>query len=328
MAVAATKPPSPLASDSSKRPIGIRRSSRTKTARRKSRSRRPTRFRNIASRLVESPAATTLVGQNTADLAVRKDFFVDLKTPASLTQGDKPRFSVEVHHAGKAGTLKLSLKIYAGGREQILPKTIEVKDTGVEEVLFEAFDVPNDEEMRLTLAGTLGEATDELTLAVPIRPWGVQAFASASGSSRDDSTAFVGLAPGREYTEPEMLIVVSPTVRRMLIELALGHEAFPLRGRIASCFVRPPDTIADRAGDLLAASAALSYLQTTKATNAPEALRLTDQIRGLAAELITSQNEDGGWPWVAGSPGRPTPSDRLTSARVVWALASADSLAS
>ena len=47
--------------------------------------------------------AETLAGQTTADLAVRKDFFVDLKVPASLTQGDKPRFSAQVHHKGIAG---------------------------------------------------------------------------------------------------------------------------------------------------------------------------------------------------------------------------------
>src|SRR5262249_16473907 len=70
----------------------------------------------------------------------------------------------------------------------------------------------------------------------------------------------------------------------------------------------------------------LSYLKSTKATDAPEASRLTERIQGLVAELVTSQNEDGGWPWVvARGPGN-RPSDRLTSARVVWALSTAESL--
>src|SRR5205823_7525921 len=55
----------------------------------------------------------TLVGQATADLAVRKDFFVDLKVPSAVTEGDKPRFSAEVHHRGVVGMLELRLKIYA-----------------------------------------------------------------------------------------------------------------------------------------------------------------------------------------------------------------------
>ena len=69
----------------------------------------------------------TLVGQSTAELAVRKSFFVDLKTPNSLTQGDKPRLSAEVHHKGVNGPGTLRLTVYAGGREIVQPKTIDLK---------------------------------------------------------------------------------------------------------------------------------------------------------------------------------------------------------
>ncbi len=83
------------------------------------------------------------------------------------------------------------------------------------------------------------------------------------------------------------------------------------------------DTTADRACDLLAATSALAYLRAVRATAAPEAERLTDRIRGLVAELIALQNEDGGWPWVVGARATSKPnarrSDRMTSARVVWA---------
>ncbi len=130
----------------------------------------------------------TLVGQANADLAVRKDFFVDLKVPSAVTQGDKPRFAAEVHHKGVVGALKLRLTLYAGGREVVVPLNREVKADGVESVSFDPFDVPDGDEVKLTLAGTLGDAKDELTVSVPIRPWGVQAFASASGSSTDDTT--------------------------------------------------------------------------------------------------------------------------------------------
>ena len=67
-----------------------------------------------------------------------------------------------------------------------------------------------------------------MVVEVPIRPWGVQAFASASGTSSDDATVFVGLPAGRAYESPEMRIDVSPTLRRLLIELALGRDFKPL----------------------------------------------------------------------------------------------------
>jgi hypothetical protein len=57
-----------------------------------------------------------------------------------------------------------------------------------------------------------------------------------------------------------MLVVLAPTLRRMLIELALGRDAGRV-GRAASWLPAPPDTMADRASDLLAAAAALGYLR-------------------------------------------------------------------
>ena len=95
----------------------------------------------------------TLVGQANADLAVRKEFFVDLKVPSSLTQGDKPRFAAEVHHKGvAAGSLKLRLSLYAGGREVVVPLNREVKVDGMDSFSFEPFEVPDGDEVKLTLA--------------------------------------------------------------------------------------------------------------------------------------------------------------------------------
>src|SRR5205823_8155845 len=76
--------------------------------------------------------------------------------------------------------------------------------------------------------------------------------------------------------------------------------------------------------DLLAASSALAYLRSVRAGEAPEAVRLTGRIQTLVAELLSLQNNDGGWPWVGGRD--PRPSQRLTSARVVWALSSVEPL--
>jgi TolA-binding protein len=269
--------------------------------------------------------ADTLAGQTTGDLAVRKDFFVDLKVPSALTQGDKPRLTARIHHAaGRKGEAKLRLTAYAGDSEKVYPATLAIKSDGVDEVAFEPFDVPDGDVVRLTLSATLGEVADELVVEVPIRPWGIEAVASASGTASDDTTAFVGLPPGREYEHPEMIVVVSPTLRRMLFELALGSGAYPIRGELLRCLPVPPNTTADRASDLLASASALAYLKSSGGSSAPEASRLADRIRGLVAEMVTLQNEDGGWSWVGGQGGQP--SDRLTSALVAWALASAEPL--
>ncbi len=272
----------------------------------------------------------TLVGQTTAELVVKKDFFVDLKAPAALTQGDRPRLIGQVHHIGITGACSLRLSTYAGGKDQVFPKTINLKNDGVDEVIFEPFEVPDGDTVRFTLTANVGDAKDQLVVEAPIRPWGVQAFASASGTGSDDTTVFVGLPAGRTYESPDMLIVLSPTLRRLLIELALGRDAYPwvVRNR-AHIIPIPPNTTADRASDLLSAASALSYLHTSRASAAPEASRLTSRMQGLVTELVAIQNEDGGWPWVSGGarPGQAAqPSDRLTTASVVWALSAAESL--
>ena len=158
-----------------------------------------------------------------------------------------------------------------------------------------------------------------------------------TGPRTDSNTIFVGLPAGRTFDHPEMLIVLSPTVQRMLIELALGETAYPamnaLRSNTAMRIWPPCDTTADRAADLLAATAALQYVRTAHATAAPEAQRLTARIEGLAASLIAAQNPDGGWPWVSvaplphSAPNAPAAqSDRMTSAVVAWALATTEPL--
>ncbi|MFO0952539.1 MAG: tetratricopeptide repeat protein [Isosphaeraceae bacterium] len=137
--------------------------------------------------------ADTLVGQTTAGITVRKDFFVELKLPAELTQGDAPRFAARLHHVGVKGNVSLKLSIYAGGRDQVQPKTVELKADGVDEVLFDPFEVPEGENVRLTLTAESQGAKDELVAEVPVRPWGVQATATASGTSSNDATVYVGL---------------------------------------------------------------------------------------------------------------------------------------
>ena len=166
--------------------------------------------------------ADTLAGETTADLAVRKDVFVDLKTPASLTQGDKPRLTARLHHSGVKGKATITLKGYPGDLAD--SRTLDVSADGVDEVTFDPFVVPDNDSIQLELTATLGEARDTVKVEVTIRPRGVQAYASASGTASNDATAFVGLPPGRSYLGTEMVVVLSPTVKRLLVELALGQR--------------------------------------------------------------------------------------------------------
>ena len=155
----------------------------------------------------------------------------------------------------------------------MFPKTLELTRDGVDEVVFEPFEVPDGDTIRVTLTGVVGDLKDELVVEVPVRPWGVQAFASESGSASESTTVFVGLPQGRSYDDPEMLIVVSPTLERMLIELAMGNDASILRNEpgssVSKCIIPSPGTTADRAAELLAATSAWGISATPSRARLP-----------------------------------------------------------
>jgi len=274
--------------------------------------------------------ADSLAGQSSTNVVVRKNFYVDLRTPARLTEGDHPRFVARVHHVGvAAGTVvQVRLSSYAGDQDRVDPKTVEIAGDGVTEVIFDSITIPDAESIRLTASARAGDLADEVVAEVPIQPWGVQATATASGTSSDNVTAFVALPAGRRYDDVAMRIELAPTLDRLVVELALGqgyviydHSPFDLA---KSHRIYPPiaiDTTADRASDLLAAVAGLTYVRDARSTNPAEAIRLRDRARGVVAELISAQNRDGGWPWVAPRSGQAAgSSDRNAASAAAWAL--------
>ncbi len=322
-----TRPPlhPPLASNSSKPPTGTPPSSPTQSGKATLTFKAPSALSEYRFTARGVTGSDTLVGQSTAEIAVRQDLFVDIKLPPVLREGDKPRFLAQLHHKGVKGPAEVVLTLYAGGDEKRFPKQVDLKADGIEEILFDPFDIPAADVLRITLEARAGDQADRLDTEVPVRPWGIQAFATASGTSRrNDTTAFVRLPAGARYENPEMVIVLSPTERRMIVEMALGQQCFPLPVQKDLRILPPtPVTLADRASDLLASSSALLYLREIGGAPAPETTRLTTDARGLVGELITTQNEDGGWPWVAPGPEKTTPSDRFTTTRALWALKTA-----
>ena len=261
----------------------------------------------------------TLVGEATAKTLTRKDFFVELKTPAFLREGDDLRTVGRLHNlTDYAGPVKLTLNIRdAKDTTKLLAtreKTVTVKALGGEEVVFDAVTAPgNILQLDFMLSAEAGTNTDSLVQTVPVKPWGLEYAAHAGGTTIADITAVVGLPGGRPYSTTWMTVSVGPDIRNSVLDMALRHYWFGLRDDLVR--ICPPVFDEHPANDLLAVASALAYANQGKA-NDDTRRRLAERARTLVAALIASQEGNGAW-------SEATCLGRIVTPRAFWALVTA-----
>ncbi len=238
----------------------------------------------------------TLVGQGTASLIARKDFFLELKTPVATQEGDTMQFLARVHNlTGFEGDVSVNLQI-KGGKGFKAKRTVHVKPKSVSEVIFETFTIPLAESVRLTAKAVAGEAADTLVMKIPVRPWGLEFSSASGGISSASANGILELPAGQNYSRQRLDVTLSPSVQQALIDFALtsGNQA-------------------TQANDLLAAVSALNYA-TTRDAREEEIRVLRDRVQALCASLTSTQRDDGSWAWQATS-------DLFLTSRTYWALA-------
>ncbi|MFM7132566.1 MAG: hypothetical protein ACKO0V_24750 [bacterium] len=253
-----------------------------------------------------------------------------MDVPGHLAEGDRFRPAARLHHSGVKGEVSVNLERYINGQSSRDVKTLKIEADGVTNISFDEIAIPATQEVRFVASATSGSATDQESVSVPARPLGTPVLASAHGSGRDDQTVLIKLPEGRKYESVGMMVSLSPTLERQVLEAALGAELWPMPRDRWSCIMPPPwNTTADRAADLMATSAAIGYLRQIGGANTVDQARLASRVRGLVAELVSRQNDDGGWPLTGqgpvklANPQNNLTSDPSTSARVLLALAMA-----
>lgn len=258
----------------------------------------------------------TLAGQATATVITRKDFFVDLKLPATLMQGDHFAPIARIHNlSDNAGSVELSLVIKDATGEKILAeqkRTVKIDKNADAELTFDPLEVPTGTGLQVELRATMGKLDDALVRTVPVRPWGIEYAAHRGGVSDTDVTSLLTL-PGKG--DMQMSIYVGPSLQQSVIDWALRD--YPMA--LDSCMIAPPSWGATSGGELLAAVSALDYARAVQASTA-DIDRLTRRVMQLVQTLTVTQRPDGSWadldaanPWA-------------TSAMSFWALARARSL--
>lgn len=259
----------------------------------------------------------TSAGAATAHFVTREDFFVELDAPVFLTEGDALRVRARVHDAERlAGRAELTLEFVQGHYSVTRTAEVVLGEASVVDVLFDALpelQTAEPVELRLrceaTGASTARSAADSTT--VPVRPYGVEIVATASGDLRTSSEARLSLS-NAETAGRVLEVHVGPQLSLELVHAALGAGGLP-------------DTLgcrrfeADAASALLGACSVLERMNAEGQRGSPLAGRLREHVRGLTARLVATQREDHGWGWTAGA----TSSHLPSTCRATWALARA-----
>ncbi|MGB1131335.1 MAG: alpha-2-macroglobulin family protein, partial [Haloferula sp.] len=237
----------------------------------------------------------SLVGQGTSSLITRKDFFVELMSPALVQEGDKMSFLAKIHNLTDfEGEVKVSLKL-EGEQGFVAEQSVQVVGKSVTECVFDALEIPLVEAVTLSAEVRGGKHADSLELEVPVRPWGIEYASSAGGVATGNVHGVVSLPEGRDYSRQELEVSLSPSLRQALIDQAL-------RGGMGS-----------QADALLAAVSALEYATAHEAPG-EEILVLRKRVQSLISALTATQNDDGSWGWQSVA-------DLYHSCRSYWALA-------
>lgn len=268
----------------------------------------------------------TLVGQATSDVVTRKDFFVEIKSPRAVTEGDTLRLLARVHNlTDYAGPVDLTLVVNSGGKRlNQIRQSVRVKANDTTEVLLESFKAPAAGEIETVLSAEAGELRDALSRTMPVHPWGMEYADHGGGTSTGVAGVSLTLPGGIEYTSRWLTVTVGPSVEQSVINMALnGGVIMPMpladNGAVSSPRIMPPVGGFD-GSELLASVSGLSYAQAVGATETDKR-RLGDKVRSLVSALVVTQMPDGGWGWYGNNQ-----TDWGVTSTSYWALARAQQL--
>ncbi len=302
------------ANASSRRPTGTRASLRTRKRRVRRTFKAPTALSDYTFSARGVTGSDTLVGQTTAELVVRKDFFVDIKVPPSLTQGDKPRFIGQIHRRRHQGDRNEVKPLPTRARmSRFIPRSSKSRAMVSTGSFFEPVpEVPDSDNGRLTLSTATVRPRRRMSLSrkVPVRGRvGVQGSARRRAPPATTPRCSLGQPAGRTYREPRNArgcFSDTPASTPDSSSRAIGRDCFVLLVKPIGCspgIFPPPPTATGRPRLGLARRDFRPHVPgaSTRGGRVPAAARRSvsadreDPAR-LVTELTAVQNEDGGWP--------------------------------
>ncbi|MGB9596584.1 MAG: alpha-2-macroglobulin family protein, partial [Candidatus Poribacteria bacterium] len=257
----------------------------------------------------------TVVGQATLNTITKKPFFVEVKLPTIVTEGDVIRVPVRVHNLSDyEGNASLTLKLTIDERTITDQKQVNIKKNDTLEIVFNGMTILAGRTAQFEVSAKAGNMTDAVVRTLPIRPWGVEYADNKGGVSSGNESIFLQLPDDQKYTSKQMTITISPSVNRLVFDMAMGYMLYR-DINFASKIIPTPG---DMGNDLLAIVYAIDYLKKIGG-NVLDSKMLMDRARSLISSIVSTQNSDGGWTWIGITKG--VESDIFTTSRTFWALA-------
>lgn len=247
---------------------------------------------------------STLVGDAEKHIITRKNFFIELRQPIALREGDVWRPEVVVHALdGVEREVKIAATLELPDGVKNFEKTLRVKPDQSATVYFDAVTAPRDVKM-IRWNAECSDAAIKATASsvVAVLPWGITH--TVNSGIAGEGTIKIPLALPKD-AKPDLQ---RPTVLLHLTASALLHDMAAMSSSQTA------------ASSLLSA---VSALRVAKAAKAPAAqiTTLESAVRELIAELQITQR-DGGWSWQ----GVNWQHDTIVTGLGLWGLREAASL--
>lgn len=248
------------------------------------------RWRVSARAAAKDPRAASA----TTYFTTRAAFFIELRTPQALMEGDKPRFFARLHNTTSAPiAAELKWLVRGGGVEATLPAgKVTVPPGAMEVAMPELTDAigPGTLSLSLVASAEISGARKELrdTTALEVAGWGTEFSDAKSGELTSDMRLDLALATGRKYTNLSLELFVGPSLDAILIDAALGQGRVPL-------FRGLPDDSASIAADLYGAAEVLAQLARSGRSSSPDFARVRERVQSLTAAVVAAQDPEQGW---------------------------------
>ncbi len=237
--------------------------------------------------LVLGVTANTLVGRGETDLETRRDFFLELRHPSSVTEGDEAGVEVVVHNLTnekRDGAIRFEAKI--GERTESFRREVSIDS---ESTAGELFRIPVHAGDRLELSASFefeGQpaAASPTAASLEIYPWATELREGAGGVATHAVSHTLKL-DAKDVTRRELEISIGPNLTRSFLDLAepRRHPYATSRLELTSRGLTLLELI-DYVG---------SFDSLVASTRAP----LEQELESILASLFVTQREDGGWSW-------------------------------